>query len=230
MTLKLKAQKREALGTKAIKDLRAKGLIPAELYGKGVENVHLSVDSSEFDVVYKEGGESTIVNVDFGDGQRPVLIHDIHIDPVSSKILNIDFYEVNLKEKIVTNIPLEFIGEAPAVKDMEGVLIKTTEEIEIEALPMNIPQHIDVDVSVLDDFDKSIYVRDLKAGVDFEIKTDPDTVIASVSEPREEEEEPEEEMSVEDVVVEGEKPGEDEESEGADDAGGGEEKKPEGDN
>ncbi|MEX2054231.1 MAG: 50S ribosomal protein L25 [Candidatus Colwellbacteria bacterium] len=201
-TLELKAEKRALLG-KRVKTLREGGSLPAELYGHGVDNVHLTLDTIDFDKVYREGGENTIVNVKFGDESRPALIHNVQIDPVSQKVLSVDFYEVNLKEKISTNVPLEFVGESLAVEELEGVLIKALDEVEVEALPMNIPHSIVVDISILDDFTKSISVADLKVDGDFIIKTDPDTGVASVAEPREEEEEPAEEMSVEDVLVEG---------------------------
>ena len=230
MTLELKAQKREALGKTALKGIREKGLIPAELYGNGIENAHLSLNKDEFSIVYKKGGENTIVNVDFGEDPRPVLIHDVHIDPVSLSVLAVDLYQVNLKEKITTSIPIEFVGESPAVENLGGTLIKTLEEIEIEALPMNIPQQVEIDISTLDDFHKSIHVSDLKAGADFEIKTDLETVIASVAEPREEEEEGVDEMSVDDVEVEGEKKDSEETSDEEGENTEKEEEKSEGDN
>lgn len=226
-TLELKAEKRAVLGKK-VKTLREGGFLPAELYGNGVENVHLTLNASDFDKVYREGGENTIVNMKFGDESRPVLIHDVQVDPVSQQVLAVDLYQVNLKEKIITNVPLEFVGESHAVEELEGVLIKALDEVEVEALPMDIPHSIEVDISVLDDFSKSISVADLKVSGDFVIKTDPETGVASVAEPREEEEEPAEEMGVEDVLVEGEEKG----GESGEDAGAetsGEEKPKEGD-
>ncbi len=223
-TLELKAQKRAGFGKKT-KKLRQEGFVPAELYGKGVENIHLTLNGPEFEKVYKEGGENTIVNIQVDGETRPVLIHDVQIDPVSQQFLAVDLYQVNLDEKITTNVPLEFVGESHAVEELEGVLIKALDEVEIEALPMNIPHSIEVDISVLDDFHKSITVADLKVTGDFVIKTDPETGVASVAEPREEEEEPTEEMSVEDVLVEGEK--KEEGAEGEDASGG--EKPEEGD-
>ncbi|MDP3953315.1 MAG: 50S ribosomal protein L25 [bacterium] len=221
-TLELKAEKRALLG-KGVNSLREGGLLPAELYGRGVENVHLALSTTDFDKVYRAGGENTIVNIKFGDESRPVLIHDVQMDPVSQQILAVDLYQVDLKEKIITNVPLEFVGESLAVEELEGVLIKALDEVEVEALPMNIPHSIEVDISVLDDFSKSISVSDLKVSGDFIIKTDPETGVASVAEPREEEEEPVEEMGVEDVLVEGEKKGE-ESGEGAEAEASSEEK------
>lgn len=212
-TLELNAEKRTILG-QAVAGLRAKGIIPGELYGNDTDNIHLSLNEADFAKIYKEGGESTIVNVKVDGESHPTLIHDVQIHPVTSEVLAVDFYQVNLKEKIETNVPLEFVGEAPAVEEKGGVLIKAMDEVEIEALPTDIPHTIEVDVSVLDDFGKSIHVRDLKIVGEFEIKTEADAVIATIAEPREEEVEPEEEMSPEDVLVEGEKPETEEEEAG----------------
>lgn len=204
MDLELKTEKREVLGQK-VEELREKGFIPAELYGKDIENVHLSIEKGEFTRVYREGGESTLIYVTFGNERRPTLVHDVQLDPVTGDVLAVDLYEVNMKEKISTNVPLEFVGEAPAIEAEGGVLITSLYEVEIEALPANIPHDIKVDLSVLDKIGKSIQVEDLLAGDRYEILTDKEITVASIAEPREEEEEPVEEMSVEDIEVEGEK-------------------------
>lgn len=200
-TLELNAKKRTVLG-KAVETLRESGFVPAELYGHGVDNVHLELNEVEFGKVYKEGGENTIVNVKFDSESRPVLIHDVQWDRVNQRALAVDLYQVNLNEKITTNVPLEFVGESNAVTEMAGVLIKALDEVEVEALPMDIPHSIQVDISVLDDFTKSITVADLKVEGDFEIKTDPATGVASVAEPRVEEAEPVAEINIEDIEVE----------------------------
>jgi len=200
-TLELNAKRRTVLG-KAVGALREAGFVPAELYGRGVDNIHLELSGVEFGKAYKEGGENTIVNVKFDSESRPVLIHNVQWDQVNQQVLSVDLYQVNLSEKIITNVPLEFIGESNAVTEMAGVLIKALDEVEVEALPMNIPHSIQVDISVLDDFTKSITVADLKVDGDFEITTDPATGVASVAEPRVEEVEPVAEMSIEDIEVE----------------------------
>jgi len=169
-----------------LEEIRSKGLIPTELYGKGVENIHLALSVKDFVKVFEEAGENTIVNVLVDGKTHPVLIHDYQIDPISRKYLAVDLHEVNMSEKITAPIPLSFIGESQAVKD-GGVLIKSMEEIEIEALPANLPHEIEVDLSAITEIDGSLYVRDLSIPNDCEVVTDPDTVIATVSAPREEE-------------------------------------------
>ena len=196
-TLELNAKRRTVLG-KAVGGLREAGFLPAELYGHKIDNIHLELNEVEFGKVYKEGGENTIVNVKFDNESRSVLVHSVQFDQVNQKVLAVDLYQVNLSEKITTNVPLEFVGESNAVKEMAGVLIKALDEVEVEALPMNIPHSIQVDISVLDDFTKSITIADLKIEGNFEIKTDPDAGVASVAEPRVEEE-PVAEINIEDI-------------------------------
>ncbi|PIR98207.1 MAG: 50S ribosomal protein L25 [Candidatus Colwellbacteria bacterium CG10_big_fil_rev_8_21_14_0_10_42_22] len=217
MTLEIQAQKREILGKKT-KTLRKNGLIPAELYGSGAQNEHLQIKEADFSRIYKEAGENTMINLVFGEETRPVLVHEVHINPVTDELLNIDFYQVDLKKKVTTHVPLEYVGESRAVEELGGILNKVLDEVEVEALPSDIPHEIKVDISVLDDFSKSITVADLKVGAKFEILTDDETVVASITEPREEEEELEEELSPEDIEVEGEKKDRDGETkEGEDD-------------
>lgn len=207
----LKAQKREVFGRK-LKKLREEGFVPAELYGRGIENIHLSIPVDEFVRVYGEAGEHAIINVDIGGKKRPALIHEVQRHPITEEVLNVDFYQVRMDEKVTTHIPLKFEGESQAVKDLSGVLVKALNEIEVEALPADIPDSVTVDLTTLDELEKSIYVRDLPKGEKFEFIVDPETVVASVS-AQKEEEEPEEELTPEDVVVEGEEGGEGDEQE-----------------
>ena len=200
----LAAQKREIFGRRT-KQLRREGLLPAELYGRGIENVHLSIPADAFSSVYKEAGEHTIVNIvlDKG-GSRPVLIHDVRRDSLTSTILAVDFYQVRMDEKVTTHVPIDFTGESPAVRDNNVILVKVMDELEVEALPGDIPSSIVVDLSALVELNQSIYVKDIAISSSFVINADPESVIASVSEQREEEVELVKELTPEDVVVEGE--------------------------
>ena len=187
--MNLEVQIRNEKGRR-VKDLRRQGLIPAELYGKGIENMHLAIKSRDFKNVFKEAGESSIINIVISDKNKkeeiPVLIHDIQKDYLTDDIIHIDFYRVRMDEKIKTHIPLEFIGESPAVKNYGGILNKSMLEIEIEALPKDLPHNIPVDISQIKELDQSIYVKDLSIPKNVEILVDPETVIATVSLPKEE--------------------------------------------
>jgi large subunit ribosomal protein L25 len=206
--MELAVQKREIF-CKKVKALRQKGLIPAELYGHGFENVHLSVPAKEFSAIFKEAGESAIVKLkikgDKGKAENEfnVLVHDIQKNALTDKITHIDFYQVRMDERITASIPLEFVGEAPAVKEKGGILVKAMKEIEVEALPADLPHSVSVNLNSLMDIGASIYVKDLSVGPKAKIKVEPDTVVATVTEPAKEgaAEKP---ISVEEVKVEGE--------------------------
>lgn len=222
--VELTAQKREILGRK-VKYLRKEGLIPCELYGHGSDNVHLSIPVDAFDIVYKEAGENTIVNVNVDGNLVPALIYSVHRHPITRETLSVDLYHVKMDEKVTTHVPINFEGSSPAVSDLGGVLVKTMKEIEVEALPGHIPSEITVDLGLLTELDTSIYVRDLLKSDVYEFTLDKDNVIASVSAVREEEEEePTEEITPEDVVVEGEEKRDGDEGKGAGEATANEEK------
>ncbi len=185
--IQLAVQPREITGKK-VEALRKEGLIPAELYGHGVKNVHLVVPAKEFNKVFKRAGSSTMITLDLGKDKMPAMIHDVLRDSVRDDILHVDFYQVRLDEKITTRVPLEFIGEAPAVKEKNAIINKSLAEVEVEAFPQDIPHTIIVDLSVLSDIDQSIYMKDivLPKGVTTDIEGD--TVVATATKPISEEE------------------------------------------
>lgn len=200
--MELTAQKREIFGKK-VKTLEKQGLIPAEFYGQGIENLHLTVLAKNFSKVFKEAGESAIVKLNVDGKHFNVLIHDIDQNPFTDKISHIDFYGVRMDKKIKIKIPLSFINESLAVKEKIGVLVKAMHEIEVEALPADLPHHIEVDLSPLATVGSSILVKDLKIGEKAKILVDEHTVVASITElAKEEEIAPTAEMKVEDVKVE----------------------------
>jgi len=173
-----------------VKDLRRQGLIPAELYGKGIQNMHLAVKNKDFKNVFKEAGESSIINIVISDKNKKeeisVLIHDIQKDYLTDDIIHIDFYRVKMDEKVRIYVPLEFVGESPAVKNYGGILNKSMFEIEVEALPKDLPHNISVDISQIKELNQSIYIKDLSVPKNVKILFDPETVIATVNPPREE--------------------------------------------
>lgn len=183
----LVVKKREKLG-KAVRGLRREGLIPAELYGHGVENLHLAVPAKEFAKLFREAGGHTIVNLNVGGEKRPALVGGVQRDYLTGEVSHVDFYQVRLDEKIRAKIPLEFSGEAPAVKKKEGVLHRVVSELEVEALPQDLPHKLVVDLRTLDDLNKSFYVKDLKFPVSVKVLVEPETVVATVVPPRKEEE------------------------------------------
>ncbi len=186
----LKAQKRELFGRK-INRLRRQGILPSNLFGNKIKSQALQVDTVSFTKVYQQEGETGLVDLVVDTKNHPVLIGQIHHDPVSGKPLHVDFRQVNLKEKVTANIPIEIIGESPAIKEKDGVLVTPLDEIEVEALPTDLPESIQVDISGLANIGDTITVADLKIGTKVEIQTDPETPIVLIQEQQAEEEEPE---------------------------------------
>ncbi len=180
-------QTREQFG-KVNKALRKQGFIPAELYGHGIPNIHLSVDAKEFRKIFREAGENTVIQLMIGDKRYPALIHEVRENYVSGGVDHIDFYQVRMDEKIKAHVPIEFTGDAPAVKAFGGILNKSMLEIEAEALPVDLPRRFTVDLSSLAELNQSIYVKDIAIPEKVKIFVGPDAVVATVMPPLKEEE------------------------------------------
>jgi large subunit ribosomal protein L25 len=177
-------QKREL---KNAEGLRNSGLIPAELYGRAIANEHFAVPAKEFTKIFKEAGSNTIITLVFGNEKRPVVIQDVQRGSLDQEIRHVDFYQVRLDEKIKAKVPLEFIGEAPAVKAQGGVLNRVMGEIEVEALPSHIPHRIEVSLAGLIEIGSTVYVKDLKFPPEVKVMVEDETAVASISAPKEEE-------------------------------------------
>ncbi len=171
-----------------INKVRSENLIPGIIYGKGFENIAISLKEIEFKKLYKHAGTSNLVEVAVDGKKYKTLIHDTQIEPIRNSVIHVDFYKVNMKEKITAEIPLVFINEAPAVVNLEGSLITPVDKIEVECLPGDLVSEIEVDLSGLDDFEKDLRVSDIKVPAGIEILDDAEEIIAFVQEPRSEEE------------------------------------------
>ena len=177
--MELQVQKREKFG-KALRVSRKEGLIPGEVYGHGFKNEHVAIKAKDFLKVFDEAGESTIVNLKLGREGWPVLIYDVKKDYLSGEVAHVDFYRVTMTEKIKAKVPLEFIGESLAIKDKLGILNKAMSEIEVEALPANLPHNFQVDLSSLVDLTSNIYVKDLSISKNVKVLVDLETVVATI--------------------------------------------------
>lgn len=189
--------------------LRQEGRVPAVVYGPHIQSMSVSVPYVRFEKVYNDAGESTLIDLGVEGGETlPVLIKDIQYNPVSGKIQHIDFRHVTMDEEMEVSIELHFIGEAPAEK-MGGTLIKTLESIDVRCMPADLVDEIDVDLSVLSDYDAQITVADVVLPPGLTVLDSPDTLIAKVAEPLSEEQlnamEAQEEKSVENIEVVGKK-------------------------
>jgi len=213
MKLELEAKKRGILGKK-VKALRTQGFIPAELYGRGIENTHITVPAKEFVNIYNQAGENTLVMLKVDGEEKPVLIHGTDYDTLSDTYRAADFYQVRMDEKTTADVPLVLVGESPAVKDMGGVLVTVMDEVEVEALPADLPHELEIDISGLTEIGASIHARDIKVSAGVKLLVDLDTVLITVSEKQAEEVIEKGPTDVSQVEVEGEKKEKEKEGEG----------------
>lgn len=185
MTLQVeKRDKKTDLGA-----LRQTGKMPAVFYGKNEVSTPISVMAIDFSKTYKKAGESTVVVLRGPGIEVESLIHDVNLHPVTGKPIHADFYVFEKGKKIKVGVSLEFVGTAPAIKDLGGTLIKVLYDIEIEAFPKDLPHRLEVDISNLVDFKSIISAKDIKLPRGVELAIRGDDIIASVSEPKEEIEE-----------------------------------------
>jgi large subunit ribosomal protein L25 len=184
--MQLEAQIREKFG-KSVQTLRNKGLIPAELYGHGIKNVHVAVNAKEFIKILAQAGESTLIEIAVDGKKHKALIHDVQRDYISDEVIHVDFHEVELNKKLKAHVELEFVGEPPALK-LGGILNRSMSEVEVEALPGDLPHTLSVDLTKLVELNQSIYVKDIVVPKGVEITVAEDTVVATVTPPLKEEE------------------------------------------
>jgi len=174
------------------KQLRQEGSVPAVIYGHNLKkNDVIAVNEKEFRKVFRQAGESSLIEISIDEGKekRTVLVNDVQKDPVSGDPIHIDFFQPNLKEEVEVAIPIVFIGTAPAEKDLGGTLSKNIQEVEVRALPQNLPHDITVDISGLNTFEDHILIKDLKVAENVQILKEPDEIVASVLPPQNVEEE-----------------------------------------
>jgi large subunit ribosomal protein L25 len=209
MDLELSLDPREAQG-KANKRLRRAGIVPGVVYGKGEDSTNVQVDAKTFETLYRAAGRTSVVNLRLPGSNRSTsgFIKSVQRHPLSGKALHVDYLLVNLKVEMEVEVPLVFIGEAPAVEETGGTLLHNLSSVRVKALPTDIPHEVSVDVSVLKSLDVAIHVKDLNLNRDLiQMLTDGDTLVATVVPPRiEEEPEPvvEEGEELEGEVAEGE--------------------------
>lgn len=203
------------------KFLRSQGLVPIILYGKEVKPIPLSMPIGLFIKLYKEAGETTIIDlkIEGADKSHPILIKDLQLDPVTDEHIHVDFYVIKAGEKLRATVPLIFEGESLAVKDLGGILITNKNEVEIECLPKDLPKEIKVDISGLNQIDDSIMVKDIKvpSGVDVLDELGDSIIVVAPPAAEEEEEIVSEEEAVDAVETTGEKSEDDTEGETSED-------------
>lgn len=210
----LKAEKR-SLDAKLV-DIRKAGQMPAVFYGKKEASMPISIAVKDFLKVWKQAGESSVVTLETPEGNHESLIHDIDLDPVSGAPRHADFYVFEKGHKVKVEVPIEFTGISPAVKDLGGSLVKVLHVLKIEAMPKDLPHNIPLDISGLVDFNSQILAKDIVVPAGVTLLEHDEEVVALVAAPREEKEE--EAAPVDLSAIEVEKKGKEEVAEGAEES------------
>lgn len=179
--------------TTAAKALRRAGTLPAILYGHGLQNKVLEIDRRRFTEVFYKAGFTSLIDLTLQEeagqsSEHTVLIREVQLHPVRGEMIHVDFYQVRLDEAITARVPLTFKGESPAVKDLGGILVRNMDDVELSALPQDLPHDIAVDISSLIAFDAPLRVRDLHVPEKVKLMPEPDEVVVLVQPPRSEEE------------------------------------------
>ncbi len=217
--MQIEAQKRETLGKKT-KHIRKEGKIPAVVFGKDMNSTNISLDYNTFDKVYKESGETDLIDIKIGDKKIKVLIKDVQLDPISGRISHVGFYKPDLTVKTEAEVPVEIVGEEnnELIKSKVALALQLIQEIKVEALPEDIPHSFIVDVSNLNNIGDSVSISQLnynreKVSIP---EIDPEEMVVRIEEVKVEEEEVEEvseEAAIADLEATAEKPEEEENQE-----------------
>ena len=160
--------------------LRSSGRIPAVLYGPKEDSTPVVINSKVFGKLFKEAGETTIIKLKGVGDDKDTLIHDVQLHPVTDTPLHADFYVIEKGKKIEIKIPLEFVGSAPAEK-AGHIVVKALHEVEIEVTPAELPQHLEVDISKLENVGDHITAKEIKLPPSAELKTDPEEIVVSIT-------------------------------------------------
>lgn len=190
----LNADLRKITGRK-VKKLRQEGLLPANVFGKKIKSESIQVIDKDFKVIYKEVGDTGLITLviqgpesSSGSSEKPVLVHDVQVNPMTDEVIHVNFLQVDLKEKVEAEVPVELIGESPVEKQSLGTVVQYVNEIKVEALPTDLPEKFVVDTSELSEVDQAIYVKDLKVDRSkVEIKNDAEEIVVKVEPPQKEE-------------------------------------------
>lgn len=180
--LTLRVRPRTVLGKK-VKRLRRSGVTPANVYGHNVPSLAIEADAHDLQLLLRRAGRTGLVQLEVeGEASpRPALVRDYIRRATNDDLLHVDFFQVSMREKLTVTVPLRFIGEAPAVDELDAVVVNALDTVSVQCLPSDIPDHIDVDISSLVDTTSTIFVRDLRVPDRVEILTDGDVPVASVT-------------------------------------------------
>jgi large subunit ribosomal protein L25 len=179
--IEIKIDKREVLGKK-VKFLRNKGIVPVHLFGHNVDSLALQGDAATLGKIISQAGKTRLIDLKVGRSQKThnVMVREVQRDPIRGSLIHVDFYEVNMAEKIRVEVPVAIVGESPALKIRENMLYQTLSSLTVECLPDKMPDRVPVDISIIQEVEQAVHVKDISIP-DVTILNDPDLVIAKVS-------------------------------------------------
>lgn len=180
--------KKRSKGDKLV-DVRADGFVPAVVYGAGIPNTVISVPAIQFEKVLRVVGESSTLVLDIEGEKVDVLVHEVQYEPVKGYASHVDFLAIDMKKPVQVAVQLSFVGVSPAEKGGLGNLIKVLHEVEIEALPKDLPHEIEVSIDSLVALDSQIHVKDIVLPQGVKMITDLNEVVVLIAEQKEETEE-----------------------------------------
>lgn len=203
--LTLTAEKRDVLG-KRNRFLRRQGITPAHLFGHNIESQALQCDTVELKRIIAHAGATRLINLRITGEKRPkgVFIREIQRDVISKQLLHVDFYQVKMGEKMEVEVPVILVGEAPAMKAKGRMLAHSITSLHIECLPDKVPPQIEVDISILEEIEQAIHVKDIVLDPDITVHTDPEQLVVKVAEAVVKVEEVEEVVEEEEAAAEAE--------------------------
>ena len=173
----LKATKRDVVG-KQVKALRREGKLPAVIYGRHTEPITINLDAHSASLALAKITSSSLVTIDVEGAEYPTLVREKQRDYIKNRLLHVDFLAVSMTEKLRTRVNVRFIGVSPAVKDYNAVMVHNLEELEVECLPADLPERIDLDISVLARPGEGIRVKDVRVADAIRLLDDPETMVA----------------------------------------------------
>jgi large subunit ribosomal protein L25 len=187
--LELEVSKRDITGKK-VRFLRRQGIVPANIYGHGIDSTAINVDAKSLKHLLAHAGMTDLISLKIDDAKNPlrVIVREIQRNPLNDDLLHVDFYQVRMDEKIKADVPIVFIGEAPVLKKVKNSsILHLIDSLHIEALPDDLPHSLEIDVSSLEELDSAIHVKDIHFGDKITLLSDPEQMAVKVIEARKEE-------------------------------------------
>jgi large subunit ribosomal protein L25 len=187
--LELEVSKRDITGKK-VRFLRRQGIVPANIYGHGIDSTAINVDAKSLKHLLAHAGMTDLISLKMDDSKNPlrVLVREVQKNPITDDLLHVDFYQVRMDEKIKADVPIVFVGEAPVLKKVKNSsVLHLIDSLHIEALPDDLPHSLEVDLSSLEELDSAIHVKDIHLGDGITLLSDPEQMAVKVIEARKEE-------------------------------------------